>query len=172
MTEENEVTFEENTAYILFNYSVKREDLKELADSIIDNSTLSEQTILYELQILKIISTGVSINYLIKTPEAKNKISEYYWKYILDFSASVTEATKEYSNVELNYFDVIKEKLDFYLKELNQNKSAAEPASVIGPSFAHQCGDDSDTFAVMAGAKLFKSVIGGLSKFFEKEGLV
>lgn len=172
MTEEKESSIEENAAAVLFNYSIGRDDIKELTDGIPEESGPGVDTLLYELQILKIISTGVSINFLIENEDIKNRISKVYWEHIFEFSKSVTEATKNYSNVNVDYFEIIKKKLDLYLKELNENKGASEPAAVIGPCFAYQCGNREDTFTVMAGVKLFKSALIGIKNYFYKEGLI
>lgn len=172
MTEKTNISLENQIANTLFSYSVSRDDLKNIAKETIENSNAEEAALLYELQILKIITAGVSINYLIESQEKKNEISKIYWEYILEFSKSVTEATRKYSNVDIDYFEVIKDKLNYYLKELSQNKAAAEPACVIGPAFAVQCLLPEDTFVILAGAKLFKGVLGGLKIYYEKQGIL
>jgi hypothetical protein len=172
MNEEVNNSLENQIANTLFSYSVSRDDIKNLANETVENTDAQEQTLLYELQILKIITTGVSINYLIESLDQKNEISRLYWEYIMEFSKSVTEATKKYSNVDIDYFEVIKDKLNYYLKELSENKDAPEPASVIGPAFAIQCSMEEDTFAILAGAKLFKGVINGLKIYYEKQGII
>ncbi|MDY0131309.1 MAG: hypothetical protein RBR53_01445 [Desulforegulaceae bacterium] len=171
MNKEVNNSMENQIANSLFSYSVSRDDLKTLAKEIIENTDAEEQTLLYELQILKIITTGVSINYLIKSLEKKNEISKFYWEYILEFSKSVTEAAKSYSNVDIDYFKVIKDKLDYYLEKLSENKNAPEPASVIGPAFATQCSMEENVFTILGGAKLYKGVMAGLKAYYEKEGI-
>jgi hypothetical protein len=172
MNEEVNNSLENQIANTLFSYSVSRDDIKNLANETVENTDAQEQTLLYELQILKIITTGVSINYLIESLDQKNEISRLYWEYIMEFSKSVTEATKKYSNVDIDYFEVIKDKLNYYLKELSENKDAPEPASIIGPAFAVQCSMPEDTFTILAGAKLFKGVINGLKIYYEKQGII
>lgn len=172
MDQTSQPTYEDKLCDILFNYSIARDDLKEASLIVPLSNEKDEQTLLYELQILKIISIGVTINYLLEQSSYKDILSEKYWKSIFEFSTSVTKATNDYSDITIDYFNVIKDKLDFYLNELNQNKNAPEPASVIGPAFAVQCGKDDDTHIILSGSKVFKSVVASLKQFFLNEGLI
>lgn len=156
----------------LFNYSIARDDIKAISSGIPDCSSQEEQTYIFELQILKIISIGVSINYLLDSNESKVDISEKYWKNIMDFSNSINDAAGTYSDVSIDYLSEIRRKLDYYLKELNSCPGSTEPASVIGPAFAFQCGDKENTFAVLAGARIFKTVVSGVRQYFQEEGYI
>jgi len=169
---EKNLNIESKLSDVLFNYSIARKDIEELAASVAEDSSIGIDMYTYELQILKIISIGVCINYLLQDSEYKADISEKYWQSILEFSDSVTKATMDYSNTPVNYFDVLKKSLDFYVAKLNANQEASEPSSVIGPAFAEKCGNIDDTHAVLLGSKMFNSVASGLKKFLGEEDLI
>ena len=56
---------------------------------------------------------------------------------------------------DIDYFQILKERLDMYVTALAQKPDAPEPAVVIGPEFAVTCGNADDIFTVMTGSKMF-----------------
>ncbi|PIE74632.1 MAG: hypothetical protein CSA18_04055 [Deltaproteobacteria bacterium] len=152
----------------LFNFSILREDIIYLVNSVHEDSGLDKEALLYELQILKIISIGLSSNFLLKNKNDREKISEKYWLKILEFSKVLSETSKNFSGVDIDYFDILKKKFDVYLEEINENLDAKEPAAVIGPCFASECGNRYNAFAVLSGAKIFKSCFSGVRKILSQ----
>ena len=68
----------------------------------------------------------------------------------------------------IDYFQVLKDRLNMYVDALNKNTDAREPAVVIGPEFAGACGNREDVFTVMTGSRLFIATAGGVKEYLEQ----
>ena len=73
---------------------------------------------------------------------------------------------------EIDYFEMLRERLDLYVDTLEKNPGTPEPARVIGPEFADLCGNREDLFAFMSGSKMFLSVHGRIREYLEKLGWI
>jgi hypothetical protein len=69
---------------------------------------------------------------------------------------------------DIDYFQVLKDRLDMYVAALSQNPEAPEPATVIGPVFAETCGNREDIFTAMAGSKMFLSTLTNVRRYLDK----
>jgi len=67
----------------------------------------------------------------------------------------------------IDYFQILKERLDMYVAAMAQKPDAPEPAVVIGPEFARTCGNMDDAFTVMTGSKMFIATIGSVKEYLE-----
>ena len=67
----------------------------------------------------------------------------------------------------IDYFDILKARLDMYVKALKQHPEVQDPATVIGPEFARTCGNADDILTFMTGSKMFMSVIGRVKEYLE-----
>ena len=67
----------------------------------------------------------------------------------------------------IDYFDILKERLDMYVKALEQHPEVQDPATVIGPEFARTCGNVDDIFTFMTGSKMFISTINNVKSYLE-----
>ncbi len=68
---------------------------------------------------------------------------------------------------KIDYFEILKERLDMYVKTLEQHPDVQDPATVIGPEFARTCGKAEDIFTFMAGSKMFMSSVGHVKEYLE-----
>ncbi len=68
---------------------------------------------------------------------------------------------------DIDYFQILKDRLDMYVDAMAKKPDATEPAVVIGPEFARNCGDVDDTFTIMTGSKMFIATIGGVKVYLE-----
>jgi hypothetical protein len=64
----------------LFNFATDREDIKTLIAHLPKETECKPETVEYELQILKIISTGWSISFYLENTSLRNQLAEIYWK--------------------------------------------------------------------------------------------
>jgi len=170
-TEENKSPLEQ-AGEDLFNFAIDREDVKWLLSQIPEETDVQISTVEYELQILKIISVGWGTAYLLENSPNKTPLLEIYWKAIYEFSESLSETTGLMTGTDIDYFQVLKDRLDLYVKALSDQGDASEPAAVIGPEFAGNCGNRDDLFAFMAGSKMFVSTISRVKEYFEKINLI
>jgi len=151
----------------LFNFAVDREDIKALVENLPEGSEIQGVTVEYELQILKIISVGWSISYYLEKDPQKNQLAELYWQAVQEFSKSISASAGLMTGHEIDYFQVLKDRLAMYLDALHKNPYVSQPVSVIGPEFAKACGDVHDAFTILTGAKMFSATIGSVREYLE-----
>jgi hypothetical protein len=155
----------------LFNFAVDREDTKLLMANLHEAADIKRNSVEYELQILKIISVGWAISYYLENYPQKNLIGASYWQAIQDFSQNLSESLGLFVSQSVDYFQIIKDRLETYVNALQRNPGAPEPAVVIGPEFADLCGDKNDAFTALTGSKMFISTIGSVKQYIESLGV-
>jgi|SRR6056297_1933458 len=170
MTENNtgpDKTRVEQVVQDLFDYSVDREDVKWLMDYLSPKADVNRVTVEYELQILKIVSVGWSISYFLENSRNKGRLLASYWQSIRDYSRNLSDATGLMIGKEIDYFQVLKDRLDLYVAAMSNNPEAPEPATVIGPEFAAVCGNKNDIFTYMTGSKMFLTTLSNIRRYLE-----
>jgi hypothetical protein len=166
-TEENK-SFVEIAGEDLFNFAVNREDIKALITHLHKETTCKPEAVEYELQLLKIISTGWSISFFLEETNHRDQLSESFWKSIHEFSETLSETTQLMTGQDINYFNILKERLDMYVEALTGKPEATEPVAVIGPVFAKVCGNADDIFAIMTGSKMFLITVASVKEYLEE----
>lgn len=161
----------EQAAEDLFNFAIDREDVKFLIAKLHEAADVKRSSVEYELQILKIISVGWAISYHLKDYPQKDQIGVHYWRAVQDFSQNLSETFGLIVSQPLDYFKILRERLDTYVNALQEKPDAPEPAVVIGPEFADLCGNRNDVFTVLTGSKMFISTIGSVKQYIEGLGL-
>jgi len=162
-----EQTPSESAAKALFDFAIDREDVKWLLAKPPQEHKISKDTMEYELQVLKIISTGWSISFYLADHPLKLKIAEKFWEQVHSFSDTITSTTELTIGKKVDYFNVLKERLDTYLNSLKGLKQDTDPLSIIGPEFAQFCGDKDDVFAILTGSKMFATILNRVKDFLE-----
>ena len=157
----------EQAAEDLFNYAIDREDIKWLMAHLSEEEDVKRTTVEYELPILKIISVGWSLSYYLPGSPQKEALSNLYWTAINDFSKDLSTTTEMMTGQKIDYFEILKERLNTYVKALEEQPDARDPAAVIGPEFAKTCGNADDIFTFMTGSKMFMSVIARVKEYLE-----
>ncbi|MGD9364543.1 MAG: hypothetical protein PVH87_02525 [Desulfobacteraceae bacterium] len=152
----------------LFNYAIERDDIKWLMAQLSSETNVKPTAVEYELQILKIVSVGWGISfYLDGTPKRKMILMELYWNAINGFSKQLSETTGLMIGQDIDYFEILKERLDQYVQAISADPQATDPTVMVGPAFARACGDEEDIFASMTGAKLFANSIARVREYLE-----
>ena len=157
----------EKTAADLLEFAVDREDVKWLMARLPEEADIKRVTVEYELQILKIIGVGWSLSYYLANSPQKAALLELYWNSINEFSQGLSTATEYMIGQHIDYFDILKDRLNMYLDALEKHPDAAEPALVIGPEFARTCGNVDDIFTFMSGSRKFISTINRVKEYLE-----
>ena len=152
---------------VLFNFAIDREDIKWLMERLPKEANIKRSTVEYELQILKIISVGWSISYYLENNPHKNPLLEVFWMAIYEFSQHLSTTTEFMIGQDIDYFQILQERLDMYVDAMTQNPGAPEPSTVIGPEFARACGNSDDIFTFMTGSKMFLSTTGQVKEYLE-----
>jgi hypothetical protein len=166
-TSEEKKTGIEKAGEDLFNFAVDREDVKTLVANLPEEIDVQVVTVEYELQILKIISVGWSIAYYLEKGPQKTQLAECYWQEVQQFANNISASTGLVTGHEIDYFQILKDRLDMYLAALNENPQVTQPVSVIGPEFARTCGNVDDAFTALTGAKMFSATIGSVREYLE-----
>jgi len=151
----------------LLDFAVDREEVKWLMDRLPAKADIKRVTVEYELQILKIIGVGWSLAYYLGDSSQKTELLEKYWAAINAFSLGISTTTEYMIGQNIDYFQIIKERLDTYVAALSKNPDAPDPALVIGPEFARICGNVDDVFTFMTGSKMFISTINKVKAYLE-----
>ena len=152
----------------LFNFAIDRTDIKGVMRGLHEEADIKRHTVEYELPLLKIITVGWSISYFINHTPYKNELSKIYWNAIQEFSQGLSETTELMAGKNIDYFQIIKDRLNMYVDAMNKNPDAREPAVVIGPEFAATCGNREDVFTVMTGSRLFIATAGSVKSYLEE----
>ena len=164
---ENKKSNIEKAVEDLFNFAIDRTDVKWLLAHLAKEADVKRGKVEYELQILKIISVGWSISYYLEDDPLKNQLSELYWNAVYELSRSLSSTTEFMIGQEIDYFQILKDRLDMYVAALAKKPDASDPAVVIGPEFARTCGNVDDIFTFMTGSKMFISTIGRVKEYLE-----
>ncbi len=139
----------------LFEFAIDREDTKWLLAQLPEAADVKRTTVEYELPLLKIISVGWSISYFLEESPYKTPLQERYWNAVNEFSHGLSETTGLMIGQDIDYFQILKERFDFYVKAMADHPEATEPSAIIGPEFAGLCGNKDDIFASLTGSKMF-----------------
>ena len=152
----------------LFDFAADREDLKTFMSGLPAEADIKRETVEYELQILKFISTGWSITYFLENSPHKDQLAELYWKAVYNYSLSISETTALMIGKEIDYFQILRDRLEMYISAMQKKPEAPEPAVIMGPEFARTCGNAADVFTVMTGSRMFKATIGSVKEYLDK----
>ncbi len=158
----------ETPAEVLFDYAVDREDVKWLLGQLHEQADVNRHTVEYELQILKIISVGWSIAYHLESAPEKQPLLEAFWNAMQAYAQGLSQTTELMIGQDIDYFQTLRERLDRYLAAMAASGEKNDPATVIGPAFAANCGNADDLFTRMTGAKMFMSVVGRVKTYLDK----
>jgi len=143
----------------LFDYAIDREEVKWLMAHLHPSAGVNRATVEYELQILKITSVGWSISYYLEAPSPKQALMTHFWQAVRTFSRDLSATTGLMIGQDIDYFEILKQRLDAYVEALAHQSHEAQPAQAIGRRFAKFCGDRQNLFAFMTGSKMFISAI-------------
>ena len=155
----------------LFNFAIEREDTKWLMERLPAEADVKPTTVEYELQILKIISVGWSISYFLEEWPEKQQLVGTYWEAVREFSRSLSTTTEMMTGQDIDYFQVLKDRLDGYVQALQQSPDTSNPEAVIGPEFARNCGNENDLLAVYTGGRMFSGVTGRVREYLDAANL-
>ncbi|HSL60960.1 MAG TPA: hypothetical protein VK885_04190 [Desulfotignum sp.] len=157
----------EETARHLADFAVDRTDLKQLLTSVPKESDLNLITIEYELGILKILAVGWGIAYFMPVSD-KNRpvLTDRFWQMIQDFSRHISTLTETTTGRQIDYFDILKDRLDTYVREMHAGSDDTKnPAAVMGPVFAGACGCPDNAVAMLSGSKMFSLTLGAVKEY-------
>ncbi len=158
----------EQAAEDLFNFAVDREDVKWLLARIAKEAQIKPVTVEYELQILKIISVGWSIAYYLESSPHKDTLATLFWNAVFQFSRDLSATSGLMIGQDIDYFQLLKDRLDMYVDAMGKKSDTQQPAEIIGPQFAKTCGNGDDIFTLMTGTKMFAATMSRVKEFIDR----
>lgn len=161
----NENTSLEKVCENLVNFSVDRDDLNRIMAMLPEEETVNRVTVEYEIPLLKIVSVGWAIAYFMENQPEKQALLESFWKAIDEFSKGLSDVTNLTTGADINYFHMLKERVDTYVQALNMQPEAKDPAAVIGPTFAGICNTPDNIHVIMTGNRVFNAAIIGVKEY-------
>lgn len=157
----------EKLAQNLATFAIDRTDLKQLLAAVPEDSSVNLTTLEYELQLLKILSVGWAISFFMPVSD-KNKgpVSEMFWEYIREISKNISDLTQTTTGQSIDYFEILKERLNTYLAIMQENPDDTQnPASIMGPAFAELCNAKDNAAAILTGTKMFTLTLGAVKEY-------
>lgn len=155
----------------LAEYAVNRDEIKELVLSLPTDQGINTVTVEYELQILKIISVGWALNVNMGSHPKKMAVSERFWGLIREFSKEISNVTGLMIGHDIDYFQILKDRLDVYVKSLDSCVKDSDPASAIGPAFAEICKASDNPFTTITGARIFNYSVRATKEYLDALGI-
>ena len=149
----------------LVNFSVDREDVNRIMTLLPEDKAVNRVTVEYEIPLLKIVSVGWAIAFFMENRPEKQALLELFWNAIDEFSRSLSDVTNLTTGADINYFHMIKERVDTYVQALNMHSEAQDPAAVIGPTFADICSAGGNVHVIMTGNRVFNASIIGVKEY-------
>ena len=156
----------------LFQFAIDRGDMNIILDRLPFDRAEKRTALEYEIQILRIIAVGWAIAFFLDNKSLKTPLSSHYWTQIRHFSATLSASATLTVGTEIDYFDILKQRLAYYIEALDSAGEIDAPASAIGPAFAGMCGDKHDALAILAGSKMFVHAIGAVREYLDPAGSV
>ncbi|CCK80646.1 hypothetical protein [Desulfobacula toluolica] len=165
--EKKEILTIQKLAQNLATFAIDRTDLKELLAAIPENSRSNLTAIEYELQLLKILSVGWAISFFMPgNDKNKGPLTELFWGYIREISGNISTLTQTTTSQSIDYFEILKTRLNTYLKMMQDNPEEAQnPVNIMGPAFANACKCDNDPIAILTGTKMFTLTLGAVKEY-------
>ena len=149
----------------LFQFAIDRGDMKVILDTLPPMKAEQRALLEYEIQLLRIISVGWATAFFLAEDGLKETIGQQFWEKVRSFSATLSSSASLTVGSEIDYFDILRKRLDFYVGTLDDAGTVSQPAAIIGPAFAETCGDIDDPCATLAGSKMFTHTIHAVREY-------
>ncbi len=155
----------------LFTFAIDRQDIKWTLDHLPHDPNRNRPGIDYELQILKLLSVGWGLTYLLADSAFKAPLQNAYWEAVREFSERLSSTSGLLTGQQIDYFGVLKTRLDTYLAAMPAGGSQeGEPGRTIGAAFARICGRDDDPAIMMAAARMFTHSLSIVNEYLSTSG--
>ncbi len=151
----------------LFDYAVSREGLNVILDGIPEDESIKRGTVEYEMRILRIVTVGWGISFFMPTSEQKVLLAEGYWNRVRAFSGQIAAISSSLTGDNIDFFQMIRQRVDQYMAVLNHFRDAGDPAIVIGPTIAKICGSEDNPYLIISGKKMFHISLSGVKNYIE-----
>ncbi|BBO92291.1 hypothetical protein [Desulfosarcina ovata] len=149
----------------LFQFAIDRGDMNTILDRLPFDVPEKRVALEYEIQILRIISVGWAIAFFLGDSALKAPLGQQFWEHVRAFSETLSSSASLTVGTDIDYFDILKQRLDYYVAALDSAEGIDQPALAIGPAFAGVCGDRDDACTILAGSKMFVHTIDAVREY-------
>jgi len=156
-----------NHAQVLCEFALEREDVKWLVENLPGDGQVDVNTAEYELQLLKIVSTGWAISFYLQEDPLKDILLEPYWQSVRAVSGEISQAVGLLTGQDTPYFQIVRERLDSYVQAMTGLNKGDDPSQAMGAVFALHCQAADNPFAVLTGAKLFAHTLRSVREYLQ-----
>ncbi|MBF0301988.1 MAG: hypothetical protein HQK73_03030 [Desulfamplus sp.] len=147
-------------------FSINRDDLKMLLQAVPETEKIHLTTIEYELQILKILSVGWGIAFYMPEGEHKQPLTLVFWQHIQEIAKNISNLTGTSTGQQIDYFTILRNRLDDYLKVIQRNSdNVSDPSHIMGPAFADICRCKDNAAVILVGIKMFTLTLGAVKEY-------
>ncbi|MCW7755125.1 hypothetical protein OOT00_14145 [Desulfobotulus sp. H1] len=147
-------------------YATHSKDILPFVEALPEESRIARPTMEYEMRMLKILSVGWGLAFILSDHPARIELSEAFWHRISSLSKEIDEICKA-SGTEIDYFAALRKRLDIYVSALSGAKDPGDPGIEVGSCYAELCGDAEDTYALVAGRRVFTGVLSSLHEYLK-----
>ena len=151
----------------LFDFAIDHSDIRLILQNLPEDINVNRVLMKYEIQLLKIIAVGWSISFFLDESSIKKELSVSFWNAVQSFSQNISMLSSSSTGKEIDYFNILKERLDTYLNALNLIPDNPDPLASIGPKFAEICGSKDNAHIMLSGSKVFNLSVGGVKNYLE-----
>ncbi|MGE0086675.1 MAG: hypothetical protein AB7S75_19905 [Desulfococcaceae bacterium] len=149
----------------LFSYAIARDDLKQVLIDLPKDAEVNPVTMEYEIQLLKILSVGWGISFFMGQHPEREQTAQMFWNAVHHFCMGISEMTAAQTGKEIDYFRILRERVDIYVAALKAFSDVSDPSVVIGPTFAKLCGSEEDIYTIVSGKKIFNLAVGEVRQY-------
>lgn len=164
VSEKNRITVQE-AGEILVSFAIDREDLKQAIGALPKDQALNGVALDYELQLLKIVSVGWSVSVYMEGRPEKEALSTFFWRSIHALSKQLSALSGLTIGQEIDYFQVIRERLDSYLRAITLQGEGRDIAALIGAAFAERLKERENPFVLITGSRIFHMAAQGVREY-------
>jgi len=163
-SEKQETAAEKSSEY-LFNYAIARDELKQVLAQLPKEAQVGPVTMEYEIQLLKILSVGWGISFFMGQHPEREQTAQMFWSTVHHFCTGISEMTAAHTGKETDYFSILRQRVDIYVRALNAFSDVSDPSVVIGPTFAKLCGSEEDIYTIATGKKIFNQALSKVRQY-------
>ncbi len=98
--------------------------------------------------------------------DKKHKLTNIFWQYVQEISKNISNLTETTTGNKIDYFGILKKRLDGYLKLMQANPDgASDPSHVMGPAFAELCGSPDNAIIILTATKMLTLTLGAVKEY-------
>lgn len=151
----------------LVNFSLDHSELNQILSQVSSASNLNLTAMEYEIRLLKILTVGWAIAFFLDPGVARDGLADLFWNSIQQVSQQLSSVSSASMGKDIDYFDILKQRLKVYLEALQKNATASDPIALIGPKFAELCGHPDNAMAILSGSKIFNLALNGVKNYLQ-----